>query len=67
MTFSLSAFTIPKEVLIFLVIWTIFWRGIAMWKAARKKQWVWFAAIYLLETVGILPMIYLKFFQKKRR
>ncbi|MDP4012858.1 MAG: DUF5652 family protein [Candidatus Nanoarchaeia archaeon] len=57
---------IYSSIFIFLVIWSIFWRGAAMWKAARKKQYFWFAAIYLFESLGILPMIYLWMYKKKR-
>lgn len=51
--------------LIPLIIWEAVWKGIALWKAGRNNQLKWFIAILVLNTVGILPIIYLKFFQKK--
>jgi methionyl-tRNA synthetase len=52
--------------LIPLIIWEAIWKGIALWKSGRNNQLKWFIAVLILNTVGILPIIYLKFFQKKR-
>ena len=38
-----------------LVLWELFWKGIALWKAARESQKYWFIAILILNTAGILP------------
>lgn len=50
-----------------LIIWEAVWKGIALWKCGRNNQLKWFIAILVLNTVGILPIIYLRFFQKKKR
>jgi hypothetical protein len=50
-----------------LFIWTIVWDGIALWTAARNNQKNWFIAILLLNTAGIFEILYLKFWQKKRK
>ena len=47
-----------------LLIWDAVWKGIGMWKAGRNNQLAWFICILIFNTVGILPMIYLAFFQK---
>jgi hypothetical protein len=39
-------------------------KGIALWKSARHDQLLWFIAILLISSIGILPMIYLLAFQK---
>lgn len=52
--------------LIPLALWELIWKAIALWKCGRNNQLKWFVAILLLNTVGILPIAYLKFFQKKR-
>ena len=41
-------------------------KGIALWKAGNSKQLGWFIALFILNTAGILPIIYLLFFQKKK-
>lgn len=53
--------------LIPLTIWELIWKGIALWKSAKHHQLKWFVAILILNTAGILPIVYLKFFQKRKR
>ncbi|MFC1753577.1 DUF5652 family protein [Thermoproteota archaeon] len=50
-----------------LTVWEMVWKGIAMWKSARRNQTGWFVCVFIFNTVGILPIIYLLFFQKKKR
>lgn len=47
------------------IVWTLFWKGIALWKSARNQSPVWFVAILILNTLGILEIIYILFFSKK--
>lgn len=54
-----------QPVWLILIAWEIIWKGIALWKAGRNNQRRWFVAIFILNTAGILPIIYLKFFQRK--
>lgn len=54
-----------------ILIWSLFWKGWALWLAARKGQKVWFIALLLINSVGILEIVYIflfsgeKFNQKK--
>ena len=60
----------PELLLLYLIpfmIWDAIWRGIALWKSAQHKQLPWFIALFLVNSVGLLPIIYLAFFQKKRK
>jgi len=45
--------------IILLVIWQLIWKGIALWKAARRKETAWYVILLLLNTVGILEIIYI--------
>ena len=40
-------------------------KGYAMWYAARNDQKGWFVAILAINSVGILPLVYLFFFRPK--
>lgn len=42
-----------------IVIWDLIWKGFALWQAAQKKQNGWFIALIIINSVGILPIIYL--------
>jgi hypothetical protein len=50
--------------LILLAIWDGVWKLIAMWKSARKRQLAWFICLAIFNTAGILPILYILFFQK---
>ena len=52
-------------VMVPVILWDLVWRGMALWKSARKAQKGWFLALLIVNSVGILPIIYLAFFQKK--
>ncbi len=54
-------------VLMVIMVWDLIWKGIGLWKAGRNNQMAWFVCILLFNTVGILPIIYILFFQKKKR
>lgn len=58
-------FIIFIGVIIIIAIWEAIWKIIAMWKSARNNQFYWFLACALLNTLGILPIIYILYFQKK--
>jgi len=51
--------------LIILAVWEMVWKGIAMWKCGRANQLAWFVFILIFNTAGILPIIYILFFQRK--
>lgn len=53
-------------VAIILALWDGVWKGIALWKSARHNQLPWFICILIFNTVGILPILYILFFQRKR-
>lgn len=40
-------------------------KGIALWRSSKNNQKYWFIALLLINSVGILPAIYLLFFSKK--
>ncbi|RJO61157.1 hypothetical protein C4544_03520 [candidate division WS5 bacterium] len=56
---------IPASIIALLVVWEAFWKAVALWYAILNKQRNWFIAIFVVNTIGILPIVYLKFFQKK--
>ena len=48
-----------------IVLWSIFWKGMALWKAARRGETAWFVALLIINTVGILEILYLYVFSKE--
>jgi len=48
-----------------LILWELAWKGYGLWRSAHHEQKWWFIAILVFNTLGILPIGYLVFFQKK--
>jgi hypothetical protein len=49
-----------------LYLWSIIWKGIALWKAAKNDQRNWFVVLLFISTFGVLELVYLFRFAKKR-
>jgi len=47
------------------LVWTIVLKGYALWNAARGNQKKWFIAILIVNTLGILEIVYLIWFRPK--
>lgn len=50
-----------------LVIWSLIWKGWALWRAAKNDSKVWFVVLLVLNTVGILDILYIFIFGKVKR
>jgi len=55
----------PSWVLLLIVLWTLPWKGYALWKAAKNGKKEWFIVLFVVNTLAILEILYLKFWQKK--
>ncbi|MCX6702047.1 MAG: DUF5652 family protein [Candidatus Zambryskibacteria bacterium] len=52
-------------VLAILLVWSLIWKGLALWKAARLSNKWWFIIFLLVNTLGLLEIIYIYFIAKK--
>ncbi len=43
----------------FIILWSIFWKGLALWHSGRRSQHWWFIAFLFINTAGILEIAYL--------
>jgi len=48
------------------IVWSLIWKGIALWKSAQNNQPAWFVVLLVINTVGILEITYIWFFQHKK-
>ena len=44
-----------------LIVWGLFWKGAALWRSAGRGDRVWFIVFLIVNTAGILEIIYLFF------
>jgi methionyl-tRNA synthetase len=51
--------------LILVMIWVLPWKGYALWNAAKLSHKWWFIILLVVNTVGILDIIYIFFVAKK--
>ena len=47
-----------------LVIWDLTWKGISLWHSSKENSKYWFIAILLVNSAGLLPIIYYFYFRK---
>ena len=50
-----------------LVLWTLPWKGYALWSAAKLGHKWWFIVLLIVNTLAILDIIYIFFVAKKSR
>ena len=48
------------------VVWEVAWKGVALWRAGRNAHLVWFICLFIFNTLGILPIVYIFAFSKKK-
>ena len=51
---------------ILFAVWAIAWKGMALWKAARLGDKVWFWLLLIINTAGILEIAYIYYFSKQK-
>jgi len=49
-----------------LFAWAVVWKGMALWRAAHKDQKWWFIAFLIVNTLGILEILYIYVFSLDR-
>jgi len=51
-------------ILVVIIIWELIWTGLACWKSARRNSPIWFILFLVLNTVGILEILYIFVFSE---
>jgi len=46
--------------------WSMAWKGVALWRAGRNGHLAWFIVLFIFNTLGILPIIYIFAFSRKK-
>jgi methionyl-tRNA synthetase len=64
----MAAIEITQIILLILaVLWTLPWKGTALWKSAKSNQKIWFVVFLIINTLGLLEILYLIFWQKRAK
>jgi len=57
----------PVWAVVLILIWSLVWKGFALWKSARKQSVPWFVVLLIFNTAGILEILYLFVFSEMGR
>lgn len=52
---------------IIVVAWSMAWKGWALWTAAKRNEKKWFIALLLINTAGLLEIVYLFVLGKNKK
>lgn len=66
-SFLFSPFIIWLPLIIIAIIWSLVWKGLALWKSAQQGDAGWFIVFLIINTLGILEILYLYVFSKKEK
>lgn len=59
-----SILGVSAGLLMVILVWSLIWKGIALWIAARKNSKIWFIVLLVVNTIGILEILYIFIFSK---
>lgn len=59
-----STIIIIAAAMMVLLIWSLIWKGLALWKSAKLNHKAWFVIILIVNSVGILEILYIYYFSK---
>lgn len=59
-----SNFSSQPWLMVLVLIWSIPWKGVALWKAAKKNDLPWFVVLLIVNTLGILEILYIYLFSR---
>ncbi len=50
-----------------MVLWTMPWKGVALWRAAKNQQMSWFVVLLVVNTLAILEITYIFYFSNPKK
>lgn len=65
MNFSTMAPGIIAGIIV-VAVWSMIWKGFALYRAGANRSPAWFVVLLILNTAGILEILYLFVFGKKK-
>lgn len=45
--------------LLLVLVWSLVWKGLALWRAAKRGDKIWYIIILILNSLGLVEIIYL--------
>jgi hypothetical protein len=60
----LKLFVLHPWFSIIAVLWALPWKGVALWRSARRNHIGWFIVLLIVNTLAILDILYIFIFSK---
>lgn len=54
-------------IVLIIIAWSLPWKAISLWKAARLSDKTWFIVLLLVNTLAIIEILYIFIFSKRKR
>lgn len=66
---ALGTYLADNPWIFLLALWMVIWEGLALWRAAKKSDKVWFVVLLITNTFGLLEILYLIYthYSEKRK
>lgn len=53
-------------IMILVLLWSVPWKGAALWKSARNYDKKWFIILLIVNTLAVLEILYIFVFSKRK-
>ena len=57
----------PFIYILLAIAWTIPWKAVALWRAAKREEKKWFVVLLVINSLAVLEIIYIFFFSKRQQ
>ncbi len=48
-----------------VILWSLPWKGVALWKAVKRNDQWWFIGLLLVNTLALVDIAYIYYFSKR--
>ncbi|MFH1946682.1 MAG: DUF5652 family protein [Candidatus Magasanikbacteria bacterium] len=52
---------------ILMILWSLVWKGLALWRAAKNDSKPWFVILLIFNTLGIFEIFYIYVIGKEKK
>ena len=63
----MNSFSFPPWFILLIIVWVLPWKGVALWKAAKKSDKFWFIVLLVLNTFAVLEILYIFWLSKEKK
>ena len=57
-TIDLQNPAVQEIIFVVISLWSLVWKGLSLWKASHKEHKIWFVLLLVVNTLGILEIVY---------